>query len=67
MEGWNKRNPQNDQCPIFRANMGGTMFFYVEDYVPYSKNNLIDRSMLAGTIHDFILFYNRKYISQRIS
>jgi hypothetical protein len=32
---WNKRNPQKQQNPIFRANMGGTIFFEVQEYHPY--------------------------------
>jgi hypothetical protein len=32
---WNKKNPDNNQQPIFRANMGGTIYFEVEDYEPY--------------------------------
>jgi hypothetical protein len=32
---WNKRNPNRQQQPIFRANMGGTIYFNVEDYEPY--------------------------------
>lgn len=32
---WNKRNPQQQQNPIFKRNMGGTIFFNVEDYKPF--------------------------------
>lgn len=32
---WNKKNPTMQQQPIFRANMGGTIFFNVEDYTPF--------------------------------
>lgn len=32
---WNKRNPQKQQNPIFRANMGGTIFFEVQEYHAY--------------------------------
>lgn len=34
-EIWNKQNPTMQQHPIFRANMGGTILFDVEDYKPY--------------------------------
>ena len=32
---WNIRNPDKQQQPIFRANMGGTIYFQVKDYEPY--------------------------------
>jgi hypothetical protein len=35
LEIWNKNNPTRIQTPIYRANMGGTIFFDVEDYKPY--------------------------------
>lgn len=35
LETWNKNNPTRIQTPIYRANMGGTIFFDVEDYKPY--------------------------------
>ena len=36
METWNKNHPSMSQKTIFRANMGGTIFFNVEDYHPYA-------------------------------
>jgi hypothetical protein len=36
---WNKRNPKKQQHPIFRANMGGTILFEVENYIPYHVEN----------------------------
>lgn len=35
LDVWNKRNPQKQQSPIFRANMGGTIFFEVQEYQAY--------------------------------
>ena len=32
---WNKNNPTQQQNPIFKRNMGGTIFFEVEDYKPF--------------------------------
>ncbi len=32
---WNKGNPSKMQTPIYRANLGGTVYFDVEDYHPY--------------------------------
>lgn len=32
LEVWSKRNPGKQQYPIFRANMGGTIFFQVQEY-----------------------------------
>ncbi|MFO1443262.1 caspase family protein [Bacillus sp. Bva_UNVM-123] len=32
---WNKNNPNCKQDPIFRANIGGTILFPVETYIPY--------------------------------
>lgn len=35
LEVWNRNNPSKIQNPIFRANMGGTIYFDVEDYKAY--------------------------------
>lgn len=35
LEIWNKNNPDKQQTPIFRANIGGTILFPVEEYTPY--------------------------------
>lgn len=32
---WSLRKPELEQQPIFRSNLGGTIFFTVDDYVPY--------------------------------
>lgn len=34
---WNKNNPTSVQTPIYRANLGGTVFFEVESYLPYKN------------------------------
>jgi len=35
LEIWNKQNPKQMQNPIFRANMGGTIYFDFQEYTPY--------------------------------
>lgn len=35
LENWNKHHPEDAQNPIYRANIGGTIYFDVEDYHPY--------------------------------
>lgn len=35
LEVWNKNNPEQQQNPIFKKNMGGTIFFEVEEYKPF--------------------------------
>lgn len=35
LETWNKNNPSCIQTPVYRENIGGTVFFEVEDYQPY--------------------------------
>lgn len=37
LEGWNKNNPTKIQTPIYRANLGGTIYFEIQDYLPYIK------------------------------
>lgn len=32
---WSHRNPDKQQQPIFRANMGGTIHFKVNEFIPY--------------------------------
>lgn len=32
---WSHKNPHKQQHPIFRANMGGTIYFKVHEYIPY--------------------------------
>lgn len=35
LENWNKNHPEDAQNPIYRANIGGTIYFDIEDYHPY--------------------------------
>ena len=35
LEIWNKNNPTQVQTPVYRANMGGTIYFDVQEYHPY--------------------------------
>jgi hypothetical protein len=44
LEIWNKRNPLLQQQPIFRANMGGTIFFKVEEYKPYYRKRIFEEN-----------------------
>lgn len=37
---WNKNNPNEQQTPIFRSNMGGTLYFKVADYTPFIKEKI---------------------------
>ena len=37
MKGWNEKNPDRVQHPIFRSSMGGTIYFSVEEYHPYKQ------------------------------
>lgn len=37
MKGWNEKNPDKIQHPIFRSSMGGTIYFVVEEYNPYKQ------------------------------
>lgn len=40
LEIWSKRNPNLQQTPIYRANIGGTILFPIEEYTPYEVNEL---------------------------
>ncbi len=40
LDVWSRKNPDKSQHPIFRANMGGTIFFEVEKYEPYILSNI---------------------------
>ena len=42
---WNERN-ENDkiQYPIFRSNIGGTLFFKVSDYKPYPQKTIFEET-----------------------
>ena len=39
VKAWNKKYPDKAQNPIFRSNIGGTLFFKVSDYKPYEPGN----------------------------
>lgn len=41
LEIWNKNNPAQKQSPIYRANIGGTIFFEIQDYRPYPVGNFV--------------------------
>lgn len=40
MKGWNKKNPNKAQHPIFRCSMGGTIYFHVEEFHPYKQKRV---------------------------
>lgn len=41
---WNKNNPSYHQNPIFRSDLGGTIFFSVQNYVPYQIKSFYEES-----------------------
>ena len=40
MESWTRKNPTVSQHVIYRTNMGGTVYFQVEDYHPYKPKSI---------------------------
>ncbi|MED1421269.1 caspase family protein [Bacillus smithii] len=42
LEVWNKKNPDKQQHPIFRSNMGGTIYFEVKEYVPFYTTRIYE-------------------------
>lgn len=42
LEVWNKKNPDKQQHPIFRSNMGGTIYFEVKEYVPFCTTRIYE-------------------------
>lgn len=40
MKGWNIKNPNKAQHPIFRSSMGGTIYFHVEEFHPYKQKQV---------------------------
>lgn len=44
LEIWNKNNPNQIQNPIYRANIGGTIFFEIQDYQPYLIENFFEET-----------------------
>lgn len=41
---WNKNNPGKEQTPIFRANIGGTIFFAIEGYCPFYTGSITEEA-----------------------
>jgi hypothetical protein len=41
---WNKKNPHKQQNPIFRANMGGTIFFEIQEYQPFHTTKIYEET-----------------------
>lgn len=37
---WNKNHPKRKQNPVYRADIGGTILFPVEEYFPYEMNQI---------------------------
>lgn len=46
MKGWNKKNPNKAQHPIFRSSMGGTIYFHVEEFQPYKQKRVCRETCL---------------------
>lgn len=44
MNGWNEKNPDKVQHPIFRSSMGGTIYFAVEEYHPYKQKQFFEET-----------------------
>ncbi len=40
MDIWNEQYPEKKQTPIYRSNLGGTIYFKVADYIPYKQKNI---------------------------
>lgn len=41
---WNSKHPSQAQQPIFRASMGGTVYFDVEEYTPYQVEKVYEET-----------------------
>lgn len=41
---WNERHPSETQQPVFRSNIGGTIFFDVEDFNPYRVTQVYEET-----------------------
>lgn len=59
LEIWNLKNPERKQEPIFRANMGGTVYFQVSEYKPYKVNRIYDET-------DKYIIYNVKPVHSKV-
>jgi len=44
LEIWNKNNPKKLQSPTYRANIGATIYFEVQDYHPYIVGNFFEET-----------------------
>lgn len=44
LEIWNLKNNEKRQEPIFRANMGGTVYFKVKEYTPYCIKKIYEET-----------------------
>jgi len=44
LENWNKQNPTYQQNPIFRANMGGTIFFDINEFHPFYMEKIYEET-----------------------
>lgn len=44
LEIWNKKNPDKQQNPIFRANMGGTIFFDIHEFHPFYVEKIYEET-----------------------
>jgi hypothetical protein len=51
LETWNRKNSDILQKPIFKANMGGTIYFEVEEYIPYNTVKIYQE-------HEKYIIYN---------
>lgn len=59
IENWNRKNDDKIQKPIFRSNIGGTIFFDVEEYTPYNIENVYLET-------DKYIIYSVKSISSNV-
>lgn len=50
---YNRKNPEKQQHPIFRANMGGTISFKVQEYYPFYTS---DSEKLFEETEDYIIY-----------
>lgn len=68
---WNAKHPSQTQTPIFRSNIGGTIFFDVEEYKPYRVANVYEETEAyiiynVAPVH-FSLYYDRKNLNTWIT
>ncbi len=53
IEVWNLKNPDKQQHPIYRASMGGTIYFEVQEYAPFYTSRVYGE-------YDKYIIYNVK-------